>query len=269
MKKIYYTSSEGIYEWSEEAGSRKLVSSKCSFGLAQWNGMFLNVISPGKREHHNVTPRLRYMDSEFRVTSQIKIPGLHHAHQTVVHEDQLYIVDTGNNRVVLFDLKKNTYWPMPIADDGEVFRPRKKSPLVTENNFRHVNSILIEDDVMHLLCHNNWKLSYVLSYRNGKIIDKVEKIGSAAHNLWRMNGELWTCSSREGKIKPIRGGDGVQIEGFLRGMLRTEDAAYVGRSRKKGVDQIAGIYKMDRDMTKVLEFFELPKNWQIFDIVSF
>jgi hypothetical protein len=78
-------------------------------------------------------------------------------------------------------------------------------------------------------------------------------LGNQAHNLWRENGHLYTCSSGEGLIV---GTDGFRLDigGFPRGV------AFEGNYRCVGVSELAE--RGDRDLTtgRILIF---NKDWKL------
>ncbi|SFM64406.1 hypothetical protein SAMN05421721_11736 [Ectothiorhodospira mobilis] len=110
-------------------------------------------------------------------------------------------------------------------------RSRGKEPDVY-----HLNSLYFEDDRVWVLAHRRGPsllLAFdVASALAGRTTPPLERVplGVQAHNVWRDEGVLHTCSSAEGALVNTRGWR-LETGGFPRGVARLQDGWAVGISQ--------------------------------------
>jgi len=144
---------------------------------------------------------------------------LRDAHQTMWHDDKLWIVSSGLNQVVCIPENQfdTTIW---IPEEGE------------KGDRNHINSIWFppDEDKVYLVAHNFQKGSEIweFTYPGLDLIQKT-KMGFQAHNVAKVNGKLMTLSSREGKI--IMDDESKKIgEYYGRGLAISKDRIFIGQS---------------------------------------
>ena len=162
-------------------------------------------------------------------------------HHLVCNKNILYITDTGHDRVVTYDLNCKT-WDQIIVAEGM-------------KDTRHVNSLLIEDENIFVMCHNRTNPpSDILIYNNKTLVTTLQTAGAKSHHMWRQGDDLWFCDSEAGKLRSLSGGVvdlGTQfsdITGFLRGTCVTSDSVYIGNSyRPEKQCGVVGVFRVPFD----------------------
>jgi hypothetical protein len=93
----------------------------------------------------------------------------------------------------------------------------------------HYNSILFESNLLWLLAHNFGESELISFNKNKMELMSRQSLGFQAHNMWRENGLLHTCSSAQGlilnEIESV-----VSTGGFPRGYCRSGNKRFVGIS---------------------------------------
>jgi len=122
----------------------------------------------------------------------------------------------------------------------------------------HFNTLMFEAEWVWVLAHcrgPSWLMAFPLTEALlGRTVAPLRKIqlGQQAHNIWRHDGELRTCSSGEGALL---GENGWRLEtgGFPRGVAKLSDGWVVGISELNE--------RQDRDLSSArLNFCDA--NWQ-------
>lgn len=132
----------------------------------------------------------------------------------------------------------------------------------------HFNTFFFEDEYVWLVAHNKGPSDMLqFNRRTRQLVSRIS-LGNQAHNLWRENGCLYTCSSGEGAIVST---SGLRIEtgGFPRGVAFGNGLRCVGVSelaeRKARDLTTARIAVFDDDWMVVSEI-QLPDEGLILDI---
>lgn len=162
-------------------------------------------------------------------------------HEIAWHGGKLWAACSFDNMIALFDGANWERWFPFGAPHGE------------PSDINHFNSFMFENDKAWVLAHNRGASELLaFSLQTRALVERVA-IGQCGHNIWREDGQLFTCSSAEGKLL---GGRGFMLEtgGFPRGV------AHDGDTRCVGISELAE--RQDRDLTagKLLIF---DRNWQL------
>ena len=111
----------------------------------------------------------------------------------------------------------------------------------------HYNSLYFEGDYVWVLAHRrgpSWLLAFELAAAlEGKTTPPLQRVvlGVEAHNIWREQDELRTCSSARGELVGERGWN-VSTGGFPRGIARLDNGCWA-----VGVSEISE--RAQRDFT--------------------
>jgi hypothetical protein len=156
-------------------------------------------------------------------------------HQIDILDERLVVVDTYENRVLLFDNPaelKNVWWksckPAVSYPDG-VLRQGRGS-----HNYHHFNSIFADDEAVYLLAHNEtlktsrpsevWRLDRELATTSVTQLD-----ASNAHNVYVHQQSLLCCASMEGTLQ-LDDQDVFKTQCFTRGLSVSADMIVMGGS---------------------------------------
>ncbi|HEX3905123.1 MAG TPA: hypothetical protein VH853_19975 [Polyangia bacterium] len=157
------------------------------------------------------------------------------AHQIDILDDRLAVVDTYENRVLLFDdpaRLRNAWWrscsPAICYPDGGLRRGRKS------HNYHHFNSIFATENRVYLLAHNetlktNRPSEVWLLDRSLAVVAALPVDASNAHNVYIENESLMYCASMEGALRRD-GVDMFKTDCFTRGLSVSADMIVVGGS---------------------------------------
>ncbi len=141
-------------------------------------------------------------------------------HEIAWHQGKLYASCSHDNMVAIYDGANWEQW-FPLGgslDDG-------KGP----GDVNHFNSFFFEEGRIWVLAHNRGPselLGFSLDTR--ELVERIN-LGEMAHNIWREDGELFTCSSIDGKIVGERGFV-VETGGFPRGVAFAPGLRAIGVS---------------------------------------
>ncbi len=149
-------------------------------------------------------------------------------HQIDIRENNLFIVDTYNNKILQYNLdnlsENKVFFPLgPLLDGRQSI------------NYQHMNSILLGKENNLILCHNEFiktgKFSEILVCdKSFKVIKQIKINSKCAHNIGLTSRKRYLfCNSLENSISNERY-DEVQLSSFTRGLSITEDCIVVGES---------------------------------------
>ncbi len=150
---------------------------------ANWeqNGRLL-VVSRPRQEKND---RLLLLDHRTGKTLR-KLPlASRDTHHAVRRGDRLFVTDTFRGRVLVYSLP-----------DARL--EREYGDFTHED---HVNTVLVEDETLFVLCHNKGKSTLVaLDLGTGAEVERFEDVGEHSHDvsLWRDHFAL--CDSRSGAL---------------------------------------------------------------------
>jgi hypothetical protein len=154
--------------------------------------------------------------------------ALRDMHEIHWHQGRLWITCSFDNMVAVFDGKTWEQWyPLGRTESGPLDR-------------NHFNSFLFENQLIWVLAHNKGPSTLMAFDQKTRQMIQTLDLGIQAHNIWRQQKELLTCSSGDGKIVGTRGFS-LETGGFPRGVAFLNRRRYVGRS------EIAE--RKDRDFT--------------------
>ena len=175
-------------------------------------------------------------DLKLELKERLQAPfPLRDLHQIAYHDGKLWATCSYDNMVAIWDGKEWRQW-FPLGETAD--SPR---------DVHHYNSLFFEDDLVWVLAHNRGAselLAFSLLSRN--LVNRIG-LGNQAHNIWRENGQLFTCSSGEGKILG-EAGFVLKTNGFPRGY------AFDGNVRCVGISELAERRSRDLTTGKVLIF---------------
>ncbi len=122
-----------------------------------------------------------------------------------------------------------------LADGGwRRWWPLGEPPPGVSDRF-HFNSLWFEGDLVWILAHQRGP-SQLLAFpiesaRAGQTLppERIVQLGNQAHDIWRLEGALCTCSSAEGALASEAGWR-LEIGGFTRGIARIPGGWAVGVS---------------------------------------
>ena len=171
-------------------------------------------------------------------------------HEIAWHDDTLWITCSYDNMIACYH---------PHDERWERWFPLSEGAENNENteefcDTHHFNSFLLDDAQLWLVAHNRGASELLAFSPATRALTQRIALGQCAHNLWRENGTLFTCSSAEGKIL---GAHGLSIDtgGFPRGIVSTENARYLGIS--------ALAERQERDFTTgKIRIYDTNWHWQ-------
>lgn len=177
-------------------------------------------------------------------------------HDVAWNDGCLWVTCSYDNMIAIWD---GSYW--------EQWYPLGKTEQEPWDR-NHFNTFFFEGECVWLVAHNKGPSDMLLFNRRSRKLESKISLGNQAHNLWRENGHLYTCSSGEGAIV---GTDGRRIEtgGFPRGIAFGDGLRCVGISelaeRKARDLTTARIAVFDDDWMPLSEL-QLPGEGLILDI---
>jgi SAM-dependent methyltransferase len=213
------------------------------FPLDRGHGLYYGICS--NAEHLFVAARNRSVSSDMppseergeilifdrtlQMCGSLQAPfPLRDLHEIAWQDGRLWATCSQDNMIAIHEGGKWEQWfPLGGTLDGP-------------GDVNHFNSFMFERDRVWILAHNRGD-SELLAFSTATrdLIERVA-LGHCAHNIWRENDQLFTCSSLEGKLMGNRGFL-VETSGFPRGVAFCENRRYVGIS--------AMAERKDRDFT--------------------
>ena len=141
-------------------------------------------------------------------------------HEIAWHEGKLYASCSHDNMVAIYDGANWEQWfPLGGSLVGDV----------GPGDINHFNSFFFEDGLIWVLAHNRGNSELLGFTLATKELQQRLFLGSSAHNIWREDGQIFTCSSMEGKVIGDRGFV-LETGNFPRGFARAENFRCVGVS---------------------------------------
>jgi hypothetical protein len=138
-------------------------------------------------------------------------------HQKLKVGRKIYFVDSDHNEVKVFDI------------DTKKLVDRK-----TFEGITWINTLNCIDGHLYIVAHNMGRPSALIKTDlDLNVVEIIEDIGFAAHNVWSMNGDLWTCDSASGCLSLIGGTQQIDIGEFPRGVAMSEDYLIVGITKQR------------------------------------
>ncbi|MFP5390815.1 MAG: YncE family protein [Gammaproteobacteria bacterium] len=171
-------------------------------------------------------------DRTLRAAGSLTAPfPLRDLHEIAWHDGKLYATCSFDNMIAVYDGTRWERW-FPLGDEHA-------------GDANHFNSFMFEAGRIWILAHNRGPSELMaFSLTDRRLLERVE-LGNCAHNIWREEGQLMTCSSAHGTLLGTRG---FQIEtgGFPRGV------AFDASHRLVGVSELAERAQRDMSSGRVL-----------------
>lgn len=185
-------------------------------------------------------------------------------HQILWKEGLLYVVDTGRNRLTVFDSNFNIVREVKATDaDWDKFKGVQTGV--------HINSVSIDGNDLYILAHNADRSSYYNKYSisNYELIESKSLPSYMAHNIVKIDGRLLICDSKGCSL----------IDGFTdevlwtsthggnlsRGLGVTATKIVVGKTPHEPVREKraqcsggAGIWILDRFTFEEIDYISIP-----------
>jgi hypothetical protein len=177
-------------------------------------------------------------------------------HEIAWHNGSLWMTCSYDNMITVYDGSRWEQWfPLGGTLDGP-------------GDIHHFNSFMFDRDRVWILAHNRGDSELLaFSLKTRGLVERLA-LGCCAHNIWQEEGQIFTCSSLDGRLK---GDDGFLLEtgGFPRGIAFGENLRCVGISamaERTARDFTTGkLMLFDRNW-KFLTEIALPDEGLILDI---
>ncbi len=155
-------------------------------------------------------------------------------HQIDFYNNILYLTDTKNNRLLRFQIEDEkivkqleSFYPLGELDYG-----------VKSDNYGHINSVLIQNNQIILVCHNQTqktkKLSEVLILSlEGELLKRINTKNSCAHNFMLLNEDELICDSIAKGLR-VNNDKLIKLGKFTRGLCNDKTKIFVGGSQIAG-----------------------------------
>jgi hypothetical protein len=207
-----------------ESGEKKILNDK--YGLFYGITWDENYIYVAVRWYPSLTPtshierpRLLVFDFNFKLQECQKFDvyarGLH---QISFYDSKLYCSCSRDDSFIIRENGEwRTWYPSSNSEDHN-------------KDTHHFNSIWFNEGNLFIVGHNNgpsdvWEFSYPDFTLKNKY-----RVGSHIHNVWKENGILTVCNSRNGRIETIQNQLICETGGFPRGVAIGDEINLVGVS---------------------------------------
>ena len=182
-------------------------------------------------------------DARLRLLGPVEAPfPLRDIHQLHACDGRVLVACTHDDLVAEFDPVRRVWdrwFPLGAHDEPDRF---------------HLNSLCHDGD--ELFIAGNKRGSGTL-YRFGRgdrsLLGRVE-LGKGAHNVWREDGELFTCGSAEGMVRST-GGLAFEVSAYVRGAASLPDRRFLGLS--------SNLEDRHRRPHSYAEVMELGVDWSV------
>ncbi len=183
------------------------------------------------------------------------------AHQIEWVDDRLLVIDTGHERLSVYDSDGTPIRDVPLGDRRCDYGPAGQLG-------HHFNSVHRSGDRVWVVAHNHENPSEVweLSWPELEIVEIHATATAWAHNVWDGEQGLVICDSRHGRLHEIRSRQTVweaDEDGVIaRGLAVNDDHLFVGRSEFGGRSDRrlndGGVWVIDRATLSAVEQFRFP-----------
>jgi hypothetical protein len=155
-------------------------------------------------------------DRQLRQCGSLSAPfPMRDLHEIAWHDGKLYATCSHDNMIAVYDGQQWEAW-YPLG-----------GPDVGDQN--HLNSFMFENGLIWILAHNRGPSElYAFSLADRRQVQCLQ-LGNCGHNLWREQGQLFTCSSAESRLM---GDQGFILDtgGFPRGVAFDAERRCLGIS---------------------------------------
>ena len=171
-------------------------------------------------------------DRQLRRCGALRAPfALRDLHEIAWHDGKLYATASHDNLIAVYDGHRWEEW-YPLGGPGV-------------GDVNHFNSFMFEDGLVWILAHNRGPSELLAFALADRAPVRSMMLGNCGHNMWREDGQLYTCSSAESRLLGDRGFV-LDTGGFPRGV------AFDAASRCVGVSALIERKSRDFTMGKVL-----------------
>ncbi len=190
-------------------------------------------------------------------------------HQIDAWNNNLYVTDTANNRVIEYKIKngkltqKNLHYP-----NGKIKKGKKSS------NYAHINSIFRKKEFIYLMFHNHTKYTGKKSQiavinREWEVVDIINIDAESAHNIFKSEGNIVYCDSQNGRL--VRNSDTLfEKNVYIRGLAVSKYWWLVGGSefadREERGSTNGYVYKWNKYSEKIESSIRIPNSGSIYEI---
>lgn len=183
-------------------------------------------------------------------------------HQIDCFNDLLFIPETYSNLFYVYNLER-----------GEIINKFPPNGVQTRDRsagkYCHFNSVLVNEDKIFLLAHNNTKKTgvksevYVLDFHDKNVENIIKTEGSAAHNIAFKDNQLIYCDSLGSRL--MWGGESFfkNEDYFVRGLSLTDNEIAVGgsefakRENRSSKDGRIWFFDSDGNKTGQLNLYQI------------
>ena len=196
-------------------------------------------------------------DKGLRCCDRLSAPfPLRDIHEIAWHGGKLWITCSFDDMVAVYDGAQWQQW-FPLG------------PSAAGADLHHFNSFMFADDRLWLLAHNKGASDLLAFSLPG--LELIEKfaLGNCGHNIWRENGQIFSCSSLAGELLGEQG-FALHTGGFPRGVAFGQNCRCVGIStvaERKDRDFSTGKLMIFDQAWQLKNELELPGEGLILDLL--
>lgn len=179
-------------------------------------------------------------DRSLRLCERLQAPfPLRDLHEIAWHDGKLWLTSSHDNMIAIWDGQVWERWyPLGAQDAGDV---------------NHFNSFMFDQGLVWILAHNRGPSELLgFSLETRQLVQTVA-MGNCGHNIWREDGELYSCSSAESRLLSDSGFV-LDTGGFPRGV------AFDASTRCVGVSALTERKSRDFTSGKVMVF---ERDWSL------
>ncbi len=210
------------------------------------------------REQAQERGSILLFDRALRLCGELEAPfPLRDMHAIAWHGERLWIAASFEDMIAVYDGANWERWfPLGEGSAGPA-------------DLHHFNSFMFDDEVVWLLAHKRGASELLAFAKQTRQLQRRIALGDCGHNVWREGGQMFTCSSTDGKVLGDRGFS-LETGGFPRGVAFDADTRCVGVSavaERKDRDFTTGkLMVFDREW-RLQRTIELPGEGLILDLL--
>lgn len=211
---------------------------KTCTGLAQWGGRVYAMGVTAEGVHY-----LTALASDtFAILFTCQLAGLRDAHSILADREALYVVSTGTDSVIRYDLL-----PDGLSNPVVAWQATSEG-----RDTHHVNSIALWNGDVVISAFGpktgaTWSTAAAGYIHNLTQNRRVAENIYQPHSLCASNGDLYYCESARGRIYSVSGGC-LEVGGYLRGLAFSATGQFVvGTSAARKISKSSGIVNNPAD----------------------
>jgi len=190
-KDLLYTRPKQIELNSEELAGQGRPTFR-PFGIAS-DEQFIYVVSHNKLG--------RFDKNSFEFCALVDAPLFINTHEMVVHKSKIYIANTANDTIGIYDLKTREHKFFSVYELDLL--PDAPTPNdVGSHDGMHVNSLCVHEDKLYFCLHHLDRRDSQLGYFDINTFEAriVADTGRCAHGVQVLNGKLYSLSTGTGEV---------------------------------------------------------------------